>query len=156
MSIRRSVLALLAVAAIAFAACSSTGSSAAPSVEATAAPLPSIESAAPSVEPSMAASEEPSGSASASMSAGLQSFCADFQAKLAAAWPNIDASTAAALAPTVEAWATSPDVQPVKTDVSTIVAWIATQATAGSVASPPADVTTAFDDIKSFATSHCS
>ena len=156
MSTRRPMLALLALAMIGLAACSSTASSLAPTAAPTPETLPSVESVAPSVEPSAAVSAAPSGSAAASMSAGLQSFCADFQAKLAATWPNIDASTAASLGPTIQAWVNSPDVEPVKADISTIATWITTQATAGSLASPPADVTTAFDDIKSFATSHCS
>jgi hypothetical protein len=155
MSIRHSVVVLVGVAAFAFAACSSTGASVAPSVAAT----PETPTVAPSVEtstaPSVEASMAPSGSAAASMSAGMQSFCTDFQAKIAASWPNIDAATAASLATSVQEWANSPDLAPVKTDLTTIGTWVATQVSAGAVASPPAEVTTAFNDIKTFADSHC-
>ena len=131
MSFRRSVLGLLGAAVLALAACSSTGSSGS-------AALPSISI--------------PSG---AIPSLALEGFCADFSSKLEAAWPNVDASTAAALAPVLTQWAGKAEMADVKTDVTTIATWITSMATAGSVASPPADVTAAFDHIKTFADANC-
>jgi hypothetical protein len=133
MSYRRSLLGLLGGAVLAVAACAGTGTSGAPSLA-----LPSITI--------------PSG---ALPSVALEGFCADFQSKIAAKWPNIDASTAVALAPVVSQWADMAELAEVKADVTTIAAWITTMATAGSVSTPPPDVTTAFDDIKAFADSKC-
>ena len=78
-------------------------------------------------------------------SVALEGFCADFASKIEATWPNIDASTAAALAPVVSQWADKAEMAEVKADVTTIATWITTMATAGSVSTPPPDVTTAFD-----------
>jgi len=143
MSVRRSVLALLGAATLAFAACSSTGSSAVPSLA-----IPSL--AIPSLTVPNRASLNP-----ASLTAGLQGFCADFASKVTAKWPNIDAATAASLAPLMQQWANKPELGSVKGDIGTIAAWVATQATAGSVASPPANVSTAFDNVKTFAANNC-
>jgi hypothetical protein len=138
MSVRRSALVLLGVATLAFAACSSTGSSAVPSV------------AIPSVTVPNPASLNP-----ASITAGLQGFCADFASKVTAKWPNIDASTAVSLGPVMQEWAGKPELGTVKADIATIATWVTTQATAGSAASPPANVTTAFDNVKTFAANNC-
>jgi hypothetical protein len=138
MSVRRSVLALLGAAMFAVAACSSTGSSAVPSV------------AIPSLTVPNPASLNP-----ASITAGLQGFCADFASKVTAKWPNIDAATAASLGPVMQEWANKPELGTVKADIATIATWVTTQATAGSVASPPADVNTAFDHVKTFAANNC-
>jgi len=134
MSYRRSLLGLLGGAVLAVSACAGTGSSGAPSLA-----LPSITI--------------PSGGALPSVA--LEGFCADFQSKLAVSWPNIDASTAAALAPVVSQWADKAEMAEVKADVTTIATWITSMATAGSASSPPPDVTTAFDNIKAFADSKC-
>ena len=138
MSVRRSALALLGAAMLAVAACSSTGSSAVPSV------------AIPSLTVPNPASLNP-----ASITAGLQGFCADFASKIEATWPNIDSSTATALAPVVSQWADKAEMAEVKADVTTIAAWITTMATGGSVSTPPPDVTTAFANLKTFADSKC-
>jgi len=138
MSVRRSALALLGAAMLAVAACSSTGSSAVPSV------------AIPSLTVPNPASLNP-----ASITAGLQGFCADFASKVTARWPNIDASTAASLGPVMQEWANKPELGTVKADIVTIATWVTTRATAGSVASPPADVSTAFDHVKTFAANNC-
>ncbi len=84
MSIRRSLIGLVAAAAVALSACSSATSSGVPSVAIPSVALPSL--AVPSAS-------------------GLQGFCADFAAKVAAKWPNIDASTATAVAPLFTQWA---------------------------------------------------
>ena len=76
MSIRRSILGLTGAAVLTVAACSGASSSGSPRLT-----LPSI--AIPSSLPS----------------AALEGFCADFKSKVDTAWPNIDASTAAAIAP---------------------------------------------------------
>jgi hypothetical protein len=132
MSYRRSLLGLLGGAVLAVAACSSTGTSGAPSL---AIPSGLLPSALPSV--------------------ALEGFCADFQSKLAASWPNIDASTAATLGPVVTQWASKPEMSSVQADATTIGTWIASMATATSVSSPPPDVTTAFDHLKTFADTNC-
>ena len=133
MSIRRSLLGLTGAAVLAVAACSGASSSGSPTLT-----LPSI--AIPSAAlPSIA----------------LEGFCADFASKVETAWPNIDASTAAALAPLMRQWAEKPETSSVKADVTTIVTWITLAATATSVTSPPPDVMTAFDRIKTFATANC-
>ena len=132
MSYRRSLLGLLGGAVLAVAACGSTGTSGAPSL---AIPSGILPSALPSV--------------------ALEGFCADFQSKLAASWPNIDASTAATLGPVVTQWASKPEMASVQADATTIGTWIASMATATSVSSPPPDVTTAFDHLKTFADANC-
>ena len=148
MSIRRLILGLFGAATIALAGCSTTGS--------TSAPTPT------STEVSEPASAMPSESApgtspaeSASSAAGLQGFCADVAAKLTASWPNVDAATAAALAPVLTAWASKPEVASQQADIGKIAAWLTTMATGGAVASPPADVQTSFDHLKTFADTNC-
>ena len=139
MSIRRSIIGLVAAAAVALSACSASTSSGAPSVA-----IPSI--ALPSLAiPSLAL---PSAS-------GLEGFCADFTSKVAAKWPNMDASTAAAVAPLLTQWASKAEMATVKADVATIGVWLTAMAAAGTVASPPPAVATAFDHLKAFADSSC-
>ena len=133
MSYRRSVLGLLGGAVLAVAACASTGTSGAPSIVVPSGLIPS--GAIPSV--------------------ALEGFCADFQSKLAATWPNIDASTAASLGPVVSAWAAKPEMASVQADATLIGTWITAMATAGSASTPPPDVTTAFDHLKAFADTNC-
>jgi hypothetical protein len=132
MSIRRSLIGLVGVAAFALAACSSTASSGLPTL-----PASGVASAAPSG------------------SAALQGFCADFAAKVAAKWPNIDSSTAVTLAPLIQQWATKPEMSSVAADATTVFTWVSGIATAGAAASPPADVMTAFDHLKAFADANC-
>jgi len=92
--------------------------------------------------------------ATASMTAAMQSFCTDFKAAVAS-WPKVDASTAAALAKTLQASANDPDAASVKAALTTIGLWVAKQVTAGAAASTPPDVLTAFDQLKGFAASRC-
>ena len=136
MSIRRSVIALVGVAAFSLAACSSTGASGAPASGIT------LPSSLPSIDLQSAA-------------AGLEGFCADFRDKVAAKWPNIDASTAATVGPLVQQWATKAELSTVKGDIATIGTWVTSMVSAGAAATPPPDVTTAFDNIKTFADSNC-
>ena len=133
MSFRRSVLGLLGAAVLSVSACAGTASSAVPSLA-----LPSITI--------------PSG---ALPSVALEGFCAEFTSKLEASWPNIDASTAAALGPVVSQWASKPEMASVQADVATIGAWVTQAATASSVSTPPPDVMTAFDRLKAFADTNC-
>ena len=133
MSYRRSLLGLLGGAVLAVSACASTGASGAPSLAIPSGLIPS--GALPSV--------------------ALEGFCADFASKIEATWPNIDSSTAAALAPVVSQWADKAEMAEVKADVTTIATWITSMASAGSVSSPPPDVTTAFDHLKAFSDSKC-
>jgi len=139
MSIRRALIGLVAAAAVALSACSSTTSSGVPSVAIPSVALPSI--ALPSLT-------VPSAS-------GLQGFCADFASKVAAKWPNVDASTAASIAPLFTQWATKSEMTAVKADVATIGVWLTATAAAGTVASPPPTVSTAFDHLKAFADTSC-
>lgn len=148
MSIRRLLLGLLGAATITLAACSTTGSSGAPTS------APTDVSGPASVAPSeIAPSASPAGSASSA--AGLEGFCADVAAKLTASWPNIDASTAATLVPLLTAWASKPEVASEGTDISTIATWLTTMGSGAATASPPADVQTAFDHLKTFADTNC-
>jgi hypothetical protein len=133
MSYRRSLLGLLGGAVLAVSACASTGTSGAPSIVVPSNLIPS--GAVPSV--------------------ALEGFCADFQSKLAATWPNIDASTAASLGPVITQWASKPEMASVQADATVIGTWVATMANGGSVSTPPADVTTAFDHLKAFADTNC-
>ena len=133
MSYRRSVLGLLGGAVLAVAACASTGTSGAPSIVVPSGLIPS--GAIPSV--------------------ALEGFCADFQSKLAATWPNVDASTATSLGPVISEWASKPEMASVQADATTIGTWIASMASGSSVSSPPPDVTTAFDHLKAFADTNC-
>jgi len=136
MSIRRSILALVGAAAIALAACSTAGSSGAPAASGVTLPNPA------SLNP-------------ASVTAGLQGFCADVAAKLTATWPNVDASTAAALGPVMQQWAAKQEVASEQADIAKIATWLAAMGSAGAAASPPADVQTAFDHLKVFAGTNC-
>jgi hypothetical protein len=130
MSVRRSILGLVAAAAVALTACSGATASAVPSV------------AIPSVPASISTE-------------GLEGFCQDFASELQADWPNVDSTTAASLSSVVSAWSTNPDLEPVAADLQTIGTWLASAATATTVASPPPDVTTAFNDIAAFADANC-
>jgi hypothetical protein len=94
-------------------------------------------------------------STSASGSAELQGFCADFTSKLAASWPNIDASTAATLGPVVRAWSTNAAASGISADVKVVFDWLAVASIGTATASPPPDVMTAFDHIKAFADANC-
>jgi hypothetical protein len=130
MSVRRSILGLVAVAAVALTACSGATASSVPSV------------AIPSVPASISTE-------------GLEGFCQDFASELQADWPNVDSTTAASLSTVVSAWSTDPALEPVAGDIQTIGTWLANAATAGTVASPPPDVTSAFSDVVAFAASNC-
>lgn len=130
MSVRRSILGLVAAAAVGLTACSGATASSVPSIA-----LPSV--------PASISTE------------GLEGFCADFASKLQADWPDIDSTTAASLSTVVSAWSTNPGLAPVAADVQTIGTWLASAATAGTVATPPPDVTTAFTNIATFADSNC-
>ncbi len=133
MSYRRSLLGLLGGTVLAVSACAGTGASGAPSLALPPIVIPS--GAVPSV--------------------ALEGFCADFASKIEASWPNIDASTATALAPVVSQWASKPEMATVQGDVTTIGTWVAQAATATSVSSPPPGVMTAFDHLKAFADTNC-
>lgn len=133
MSLRRSILGLTGAAVLAVAACSGAASSGSPRLTVPSIAIPS--GALPSV--------------------ALEGFCADFAAKVETAWPNIDASTATTIAPLIQEWAGKPELSTVQTDVATIATWMSQAATGTSVASPPSDVTTAFDRLKTFADANC-
>ena len=132
MSVRRSMLGLVAAAAFGLAACSG----------ATASPTIAIPSELPTVPASISTE-------------GLEGFCADFAAELQADWPNVDATTASSLASVVNSWSTNPELSTIQADVQTIGAWLATAATATSIPSPTAEVQTAFDNIAAFADANC-
>src|SRR5262245_12684529 len=132
MSIRRSLVSFVGVAALALAACSTTGSSGAPGASGI-----TLPSSLPSIDLQSAA-------------AGLEGFCGEFRDQVAAKWPNVDTTTAATIAPLVQKWATKAELASVKDDVATIGAWVTSMVTAGAAATPPPDVTTAFDSIKTF------
>jgi hypothetical protein len=85
----------------------------------------------------------------------LEGFCADFSDKVAATWPNLDSSTATAVAPLIQGWAARPELASVKADLSTIATWVSTAATTGETGTPPADVTTAFERLNTFADANC-
>jgi hypothetical protein len=133
MSYRRSLLGLLGGAVLAVAACASTSTSGAPSLVIPSGLVPT--GALPSV--------------------ALEGFCADFASKIEATWPNIDAATASSLGPVVSQWASKPEMASVQADATTIGSWIASTASGGSVSTPPPDVTTAFDHLKTFADANC-
>ena len=152
MSARLTILGLIVGSAIGLAACSGTSSpsAAAPSV------APSV---APAASPSEAASASTEASASVSTSgsgsAELQGFCADFTSKLAASWPNVDASTATTLGPIVREWSTNAAASGIAADAKVVFDWLAVASIGTTTASPPPDVMTAFDHIKAFADSNC-
>ena len=150
MSTRRLFLGLFGAATIALAACSTTGSTSAP----TPTPLSTEVSDSGSPMPSDSAPAA-SPAESASSAAGLQGFCADVAAKLTASWPNVDAATAASLGPVLTAWASKPEVASQQADIATIAAWLTAMAAGGAAASPPSDVQTAFDHLKTFADTNC-
>lgn len=132
MSVRRSVLGLVAAAAFGLAACS--GATASPSI--------AIPSELPTVPASIS-------------SEGLEGFCADFVNELQTDWPNIDATTASALASVVTSWSTNPELSTISGDVQAIGAWLSAAASATSVPSPTAEVQTAFTNIEAFAEANC-
>jgi ABC-type glycerol-3-phosphate transport system substrate-binding protein len=133
MSLRRSILGLVGAAAIALAACSSGSPSGSSGVL-----LPNPASLNP-----------------ASLTAGLQGFCADVASKITASWPNVDTSTATSLAPVMQQWAAKPEVASVQADIAKIAVWLSSMGSGGAAASPPADVQTAFDHLKTFAGTNC-
>jgi hypothetical protein len=137
MSIRRSVIALVAVSAFALSACNATGASGLPNASNI-----TLPSSLPSIDLQSAA-------------AGLEGFCADFRDKVSSTWPNVDASTAVTFAPLIQAWARKAEMASVKAEVTTIATWVTSMVASGSPATPPPDVTAAFDKIKTFADSSC-
>jgi hypothetical protein len=130
MAIRRSLLALAAIATFALSACAGTSASAIPSVA-----VPSIPASVEAVD--------------------LQGFCEDFAATISSDWPDIDQSTATELSGTVSEWAASPELASIQGDIQTIGTWLATVASAGAPASPPPDVETAFQNVTTFADANC-
>ena len=134
MSVRVSILGLVAAAAIGLAACSGATASGVPSV--------AIPSDLPTVPASIS-------------SEGLEGFCADFVNELQTDWPNVDATTASALASVVSSWSTNPELSTISGDVQVIGSWLATAATATAVPSPTAEVQTAFTNIQAFAEANC-
>lgn len=132
MPVRPSILSLVAAAAFALAACAGS----------TASPTLAIPSELPSVPASISTE-------------GLEGFCADFAGELQADWPNVDATTAASLGTVVSEWSANPELSTISADVQAIGTWLASQATATTVASPPPEVQTAFDNIATFADSNC-
>lgn len=132
MSVRRSILGLVAAAAFSLAGCA--GSTASPSI------------ALPSELPTVPASIS---------SEGLEGFCAEFVNELQTDWPNVDAATASSLASVVSSWSTNPELSTITGDVQTIGAWLTTAATATAVPSPTAEVQTAFGNIEAFAEANC-
>ena len=130
MSVRRSVLGLVAATAFGLAACAGSTT-------------PSI--AIPSELPTVPASIS---------TAGLEGFCADFAGELQADWPNVDSTTASSLASVVSSWSTNPELSTISGDVQTIGTWLSEAATATAVPSPTAEVQTAFDNIAAFASAN--
>jgi len=139
LSIRRSALGLLGAAVLAVSACSSTGASSLPNASA-------IASAIASLAPAGSAIVDPN---------SLEGFCAAFTDAVAPKWPNIDASTAATVGPIIREWANIAALSTVKADATTVFDWVATQSVSTTTASPPPDVTAAFDRIKAFADTNC-
>lgn len=127
MTHRRSLFGWLLVTALVVGGCSGTAPSGAPSID------------VPETVPA----------------SGLEGFCAEFAAELGEDWPDVDASTAAALGTVIEEWSTNPDLATISNDVRTLGSWLASMAQSGAAASPPGDVNTAFDNIRSFADSNC-
>jgi hypothetical protein len=132
MSVRRSILGLVAAAAFGVAACA--GSTASPSI--------TLPSELPTVPASISTE-------------GLEGFCAEFAGELQADWPNVDAATASSLASVVSSWSTNPELSTISGDVQTIGAWLTAAATATAVPSPTTEVQTAFDNIATFADANC-
>ena len=130
MSIRRSLLGLVVLAAFGLTACSGSSASAVPSV------------AVPSIPASIGTE-------------GLQGFCEDFAGALASDWPDIDQSTATNLSSVVSQWAADPALQAIQGDIQTIGTWLTTTVQSGSASSPPADVETAFQNVTAFADANC-
>lgn len=130
MSMRRSVLGFIALAAFGLSACTGTSAPAVPSVE------------VPSLPVSIGTGD-------------LEGFCEDFAGALAADWPNIDGSTANELGSVVTEWSTNPGLDSIRGDVQTIGTWLATTAQAGTASSPPPDVETAFQNLTAFADANC-
>jgi hypothetical protein len=130
MSYRRSLLGVIAVAAIGLSGCSGTSASAVPSV------------AVPSIPASIGTGD-------------LTGFCEDFAGVVSDDWPNIDQTTASELSAVVTEWSTNPALDSVKGDVQTIGTWLTTAAQSGTVASPPPDVETAFQNVSTFADANC-
>jgi hypothetical protein len=130
MSYRRSLLGLVIAATFVLNACSGTGASAVPSV------------AIPSIPASIGTGD-------------LTGFCEDIASPVASAWPNVDQSTATELSSVVQEWSTNSALESIRGDVGTIATWLTTAAQSGAVASPPADVQTAFQNIRTFADANC-
>lgn len=130
MTIRRSVLGLVAGAAFALSACAGTSASAIPSL------------AVPSVPASIGTGD-------------LQGFCEDFAGAISSDWPNIDQSTATELSSIVTEWSADPALEPIRADVQTIGTWLATAAQSATASSPPPDVESAFQRVTAFADANC-
>jgi hypothetical protein len=130
MSMRRSVLGLVACAAFGLSACAGATASALPSVG-----VPSLP---------------------ASIGTGdLEGFCEDFAGALAADWPNLDQSTANELSSVVTEWATTPGLVSITGDIQTIGTWLTTTIQSGTASTPPPDVETAFQNVSDFADANC-
>jgi hypothetical protein len=143
MTTRRILLSSLL--ALTFAACSGSASSA-PTV------APTTAASAPAAGSSTGTG---AGSSAAGDSSGLTGFCATFASDIQSKWPNIDAATASRIGPFFQSWATGTDFSSVQGDMTTVFNWLAVQSVATASATPPPDVATAFDHIKTFAASKC-
>lgn len=148
MTTRRIVLGSLL--ALAVAACSGSASNAPTTT------TPTVAASAPAASTGTGPSTGTGAGSSAAVDPnGLAGFCATFASDIQSTWPNIDAATAARIGPLFRSWADGTDFTPVKADLTTIFTWLALQSIATASATPPPDVATAFDHVKTFATSNC-
>lgn len=84
----------------------------------------------------------------------MTTFCTAFNQQVLSAWPP-DPSAAAVIGPLFRVWAEESDLGSVSADMTTVFNWLATQSISTTAQTPPADVTAAFERIKTFASTSC-
>jgi hypothetical protein len=132
----RSRLVLPIVLAAAFAACSTPGSSSAPT-------LPTLTNPGVTLP-----------AASTLASAGTAALCGGWQ-EISTSWPPANADAALRVGQTFHQWAGDPALASISGDLTTVFNWLAAASISTAAATPPADAQAAFDKVKSFAEANC-
>ena len=146
-------LSVLLAGSIAIGACSGGGTAAPSSAASSAAPATSAAASAPA-SARAETSASPAGSAAVDPNT-LEGFCADFASRVEGTWPNIDQSNAIVIGPLFNQWSTVAALAPIAGDLGTIFQWITLASISTNPATPPPDVSAAFDKVKAFADANC-
>jgi len=82
-------------------------------------------------------------------------FCQLMADTITTNWPPKDAAAATLISPQLRNWASIAEFKDVAPALLAVSDWTASMSIMSTVPAPPSDVATAFDQIKAFASSHC-